>query len=165
MPVLGPADLVVAVVLAVATFTDLRSRRVPNVLTFGALAVALLVRGVEGQIVSALLGTVAAFVPGFILWQLGGAMRAGDVKLLMALGAIYGPGDIFRIYLLTFAIFIPVALVMLLVHGRLRTLVQVIRTGVRQSKDGPKPLMMPFVPVIAAGVLLARLVPDLLRFW
>jgi prepilin peptidase CpaA len=83
----------VLVVALVACATDLRSRRIPNVLTFGAAAAGLLFHAFapagEGLTFAALglvVGIVAFFIP-FALRGLGG----GDVKLLGALGAWLGP--------------------------------------------------------------------------
>jgi prepilin peptidase CpaA len=85
-----------AVVLAVtACVFDLRSRRVPNALTFGGTAVGLVFHGVAngwlglgwsalGWVIGLLL-----FLPFFVLRGLGG----GDVKLMAALGAWVGPSQ------------------------------------------------------------------------
>lgn len=87
--------LAVAIAL-VAAVTDVRSHRIPNVLTFGAAVAAVLVHGYadgwSGAAAGAagwLLGAVI-FFPFFAL----GGMGAGDVKLLAALGAWLGPGAI-----------------------------------------------------------------------
>src|SRR5262245_40817334 len=76
-----------------ACVTDLRSRRIPNVLTFGAAGAALVYAGVTGgwvglgsAVLGWFIGTVAFIVP-FALGGLGG----GDVKLLAAIGAWLGP--------------------------------------------------------------------------
>jgi prepilin peptidase CpaA len=82
-----------AVAIAVlACITDVRSRRIPNVLTFGAtiaaVALHVFVTGAPGLVFSAtgwLVGT-ALFFPFFALGGLGG----GDVKLLGAIGACLG---------------------------------------------------------------------------
>ena len=74
--------------------TDLWARRVPNALTFGTAAAALVFHLVVGG--GAGFGWSAAgwltgmllFLPLFVLRGLGG----GDVKLLGALGAWLGPG-------------------------------------------------------------------------
>ena len=86
------AAIVVAVIGCV---TDLRTRRLPNVLTFGAAAAAfgyhLANGGLPGlgwSVAGWLVGT-ALFFPLFALRGLG----AGDVKQLAALGAWLGPSQ------------------------------------------------------------------------
>ena len=76
-----------------ACLTDLRWRRIPNVLTLGSAAAALLVHGVTGGLTG--VGIAAAgwavglvlFLPIFALRGIGG----GDVKLMAGLGAWLGP--------------------------------------------------------------------------
>ena len=76
-----------------ACVIDLRTRRIPNVLTLGAAAAAIVfhaaTNGTSG-LTSAALGWVLGlllFLPLFLLRGIGG----GDVKLLGALGAWVGP--------------------------------------------------------------------------
>jgi prepilin peptidase CpaA len=85
-------------VLAIATaaaITDTSTRRIPNVLTFGATAAALLVRGslhgVPG-VIDASAGWLTGFIILFPLFFVRG-MGAGDVKLVAALGSWFGPAD------------------------------------------------------------------------
>lgn len=84
------------VVAVVAVAWDLKTRRIPNVLTFGAAAAAVVTHAYLGGLSGAgwsLAGWfvgVAFFLPFFAL----GGMGAGDVKLLAALGAWLGPGAI-----------------------------------------------------------------------
>jgi prepilin peptidase CpaA len=86
---------VVAVLLvaAVAMISDLRMRRIPNLLTFGstgaAMVYALVVAGPWG-LAMAVAGWLVGAALFFPLFALGG-MGAGDVKLLAALGAWMGP--------------------------------------------------------------------------
>ncbi len=81
-----------AVALAACAF-DVKTRRIPNVLTIGAAACALgfhtIASGWHGALLSAsgLLVGLAIFFPLFVLRGMG----AGDVKLLGALGAWMGP--------------------------------------------------------------------------
>jgi prepilin peptidase CpaA len=86
--------VVVAVALAACAF-DVRKGRIPNALTFGAAAAALVFHGttsgfdgLQAGAVGWLVGT-ALFLPFFLLGGMGG----GDVKLLAALGAWLGAGD------------------------------------------------------------------------
>jgi prepilin peptidase CpaA len=86
------SHIAVLTLAAVASFCDLRTRRIPNLVTFGgaaaALAYAFALHGVAG--LTASLGGwftgAALFLPFFIL----GGMGAGDVKLLACLGAWLG---------------------------------------------------------------------------
>ena len=85
-------SLAVALALA-ASVCDLRTRRIPNALTFGAAAAALVVSAWEGGASSAATsgaGMLAGLALWFPLFALGG-MGGGDVKLLAALGAWLGP--------------------------------------------------------------------------
>ena len=81
------ALLLCAVGLAVACFTDLRFRRIPNalnlILGIGLLALHVHALGVSG-LVDAGLAFAICFGCGIILYALG-ALGAGDAKLLAAL--------------------------------------------------------------------------------
>ena len=87
---LAPEILVSAVVAGVAVVTDMRNRRIPNILTFGTMALALVMYALRGEPLVALSGIAVAFALSFPAFLAGGAMRAGDAKLLMALGALLG---------------------------------------------------------------------------
>ncbi len=87
-----PSFAAIAVSLG-ACVTDLKWRRIPNVLTLGAAVAAFLIqwamRGSPGlwQAVAGWAIGLALFLPIFVLRGIGG----GDVKLLAALGAWLGP--------------------------------------------------------------------------
>src|SRR6476469_9828974 len=86
-------QLTAVAVAGVAVVWDLATRRIPNVLTFGAALAAILVHGyVSGWsgAAMALAGWAAGAAFFFPFFALGG-MGAGDVKLLAALGAWLGP--------------------------------------------------------------------------
>ena len=86
---------IVIAISVVACVVDVRTRRIPNVLTFGAALGGLLIQitfyGVNGALAATggwLVGTLL-LLPFFVLRGLGG----GDVKLLAGLGAWLGPGE------------------------------------------------------------------------
>lgn len=93
--VMNTTYLIATLVSFSACITDVRSRRIPNVLTFGAAAAALVFHLSTGQS-TGLLKSVEGWLVGaaifFLPFSLGG-LGAGDVKLLAALGAWVGPTD------------------------------------------------------------------------
>jgi prepilin peptidase CpaA len=81
------------IVVCVATFMDLRSRRIPNWLVLPFLAAGPVVfgclhgwHGVGQSFAGMALGIL---IYGFLFWM--GGMGAGDVKLCAAIGAWIGP--------------------------------------------------------------------------
>lgn len=81
------------VVTALAVISDLKTRRIPNLLTFGAALGAIAShgllegRGAAGMALAGWVVGVAIFFPVFALGGMGG----GDIKLLGAIGALLGP--------------------------------------------------------------------------
>ena len=131
------SQTVVITVLAIslaACVTDLRSRRIPNVLTFGAALSALIYQvvvagwmGAQSALFGWLVGT-ALFLPFFLL----GGMGAGDVKLVAALGAWLGPRMVVQVGVYTLIAGGLLAVVVALTHGYLRTAVRNVWTVVCQ---------------------------------
>ena len=92
----------VAFVLTVV-YTDWRWRRIPNAVTYPTMALGLVLGAVEsatgpfgfpgevlgGGLLDHLVGLVAAFVVSYPIF-VGGWMKGGDGKLLMAVGALRG---------------------------------------------------------------------------
>ena len=105
-----------------ACVCDLRTRRIPNVLTFGTAGLGVVFHGLAGGL-GAVGGSFAGWLLGAALlvplFWLGG-MGAGDVKLLAPLGAWVGPGDVVWVAFWSAvaggAIGVPLALA----HGYLR---------------------------------------------
>ena len=92
---LGLMSVALSVLMLLAAYFDVRSRRIPNALTISGFAVAIVLRFIAGPGagIDGLTGAILAFVlclPFFVLGVLGG----GDAKLLMAVGAFMGPRDL-----------------------------------------------------------------------
>ena len=82
-------------IAAVACVTDVRSRRIPNRLTFAAAGAAVVYHALTGG-VAGVTGATAGWVVGALLFLPFFALRGmggGDVKLLAAIGAWLGPRD------------------------------------------------------------------------
>jgi prepilin peptidase CpaA len=155
------------VVVAVAVWTDLRSRRIPNTLTIAALVAALAVRAVYGGAVllDGLLGAGLAFALLLPLFAMGG-MGGGDAKLLIAVGAFLGPKG-FLVALLATAIaggimsliwaarrgvILPA---LLNTGGLLKYVVTGGRSGERATLSVPGAVSVPYGVAIAAGAVFA----------
>lgn len=115
----------VGTLLAIACISDLRTRRIPNVLTFTAAGLALVFHVVTGgwsaagTSLAGLLVGGALFFPMFALRGMG----AGDVKLLAAVGAWIGPGQIVFVALATSIVGGLIGLVVAIGHGYLKAAV------------------------------------------
>lgn len=127
LPVL-PACLMLAAV-TVAAFTDIRSRRIPNALVVGAFlsgfAANAFLSGVDG-LWRAGAGAGLAMLVYFPLFLLRG-MGAGDVKLMMAVGALAGPRAWFWVFVIAALTGAVSGMALALSRGRLR--VTLINTG------------------------------------
>ncbi|MGT2454960.1 A24 family peptidase [Cupriavidus basilensis] len=105
-----------------AAALDLKHRRIPNWLTFGAwllaLPVQICIHGLSGGAFAWAGGWLTGFAILLPFYLLRG-MAAGDVKLMAAVGAWLGVAMAFHIALATFVIGGVWALVVTIAHGRL----------------------------------------------
>jgi len=127
----------------IACITDLRHRRIPNLLTFGAAGLALAFHGSFAGtpgLLTALAGWLvgtALFLPFFLLGGMGG----GDVKLLAALGAWLGPRDAFWLAIYASLAGGAMAIAVALARGYLLTALRnVMALLAYWSVAGPRPL-------------------------
>lgn len=85
-------DILLLIILAISFVTDVKSRKILNTVTFPAMGIGLIYNtitmGWDGFVFSSL-GLLTGFALLIIPYLLGG-MAAGDVKLLMAIGALKG---------------------------------------------------------------------------
>jgi prepilin peptidase CpaA len=159
------------IVLAVATCTDVRSRRIPNwlVLPFllSGIAVSCWLHGWHGLGQSSAGFGMALLVYGALFWM--GGMGAGDVKLCAAIGAWIGPNQLLVALVMISLVGGAMALCWAIWSGFLLDLLKDTgnlccfwhRRGVhahaRLALDHPAARKMPYAPAIAIGTLLSFL--------
>ena len=162
------------VVVVVAVASDIMTRRIPNLVTLGGLAVGLAIHGASGLVEGglfgglrgigfALLGAVACGLVPFFAWKKG-EMGGGDVKLFAAIGALVGPTIGFDVEARTFAFSLVVLFPYRLIrHRALGVALRNVRIGVvnlvrpRDAREpyvtGPK--LPPVILAPAIGVAFA----------
>lgn len=120
----SPSLLFMGGVLFIALVSDIHFRKIPNLLTFPALAVAVAGHawygGLQGLLFS-VEGVAAGMALLLLPYTLGG-MGAGDVKLMGVVGGLLGPKGVFFAFLYTALAGGAYAFVLLLLQGRLKEL-------------------------------------------
>jgi len=93
--------LFIAMVLLPASVFDLRQRRIPNALTYTAMAAGIFYWSYLNGLNGFTHGTVGLFlgIGLLIVFYLMGMMGAGDVKLMGAVGSFLGPKGVFIAFL------------------------------------------------------------------
>lgn len=125
---------VLAALLLIAAWNDVKSYRIPNKLTFFGIAIGLLANtslpegnGFASTLPGALglfdasKGLIAGFFLLFPLYLLR-AMGAGDVKLIAMVGAFLGASSVIAIGILTFLIGGLLAIALAVANGKFNTL-------------------------------------------
>jgi len=112
--------VIMAATLITAAVTDLRYRRIPNLLTYPMMAAALVCHlaatGVAGVLFS--LSGLALGIAVFIIPHAMGGMGAGDVKLMGAAGAVIGAKGVMMAAIYTGLIGGVYAVALMLIHRR-----------------------------------------------
>ena len=170
---------VLAALLLVAVITDIRTRRISNRLILAGMSIALLLsstfsvgpdpfkqNGGSVEVLQAIAGIAVGFAALFPLYALR-AMGAGDVKLMMMVGAFLGPLQTLGVVVLTFAAGGVLALAMALWQRSFTQLAMNLRfmltTSMVRAAGGQSPRLdplattagrMPYAVAIAAGTLL-----------
>jgi prepilin peptidase CpaA len=106
--------------LVCAACIDVRTRKIPNWLTFGLLAGGIgraIVFGGHGATTQALIGMVAGAAIPMIMFAMS-AMGAGDVKMMAAIGAWVGWQPVLVIYLLEKVVGMVIILVQATYQGK-----------------------------------------------
>jgi len=144
----------IVIVLAVATFTDLRSRRIPNWLVLPFLPLGIVVsgwfHGWDGVVQSLEGAGLATLIYGILFLKFG--MGAGDVKLCAAIGAWIGPSQ----FLLA-AVFNTLAGGLVILAWMLGKWIQKLVHKERDdiTLNGLMQTKMPYAPAIAIGTLVS----------
>lgn len=165
--------------LAIAVISDLRTRKIANLLVLSGTAVALVLQAASPPgngvllaaggaigLLPALAGIAVGFAALFPLYALR-AMGAGDIKLMMMVGAFLGPLQTLGVVVLTFAAGGVLAIATALWQRSFRQLVFNLRfmltTSAINAAGGTSPKFeplqqtagrMPYAVAIAAGTLL-----------
>src|SRR5262245_56781217 len=118
---MGTSEMFALFVAVVGCVWDLRTRRIPNVVTFGGAAAAIVFHLVTGGLAglgTSLVGWAVGIGVMIVLYALGG-LGAGYVKLLGALGAWLGPVGVVWVALYTGIAGGVLALIVATAHGYL----------------------------------------------
>ena len=157
------------IVVGTATYTDLRSRRIPNWLVFpflvGGVSVSCWLSGWHGLGRSLAGMALGALIYGFLFWM--GGMGAGDVKLCAAIGAWIGPKQLLIALVLTSVVGGLMALGWMACAGFLRDLFKgpgvwgfwrrkrmAVHDQAADSGDFLR-RKMPYAPAIAIGTVIS----------
>lgn len=147
---------------------DVRSRRIPNLLTGPAILVALMLHLVDGGWRGLASSFLALLVCGtaFLVIYLAGGMGAGDVKFIAAQGCFLGLASAGPLLVLTALCGGVLAVAMVIRHGRIQqTAANVAVLASHHLREGVTPhpelnvlnagaLRLPYALAIAAGTVL-----------
>lgn len=161
--VTGVAGLVVlAALLILAVYGEVKEHRIPNWLTFSGMCLGLALGYMEGlpQFWGHLGGLATGFGFLFVFYIFGG-VGGGDVKLMGAVGALMGfklmPPTLFY----TALIGLCLAMLMLIWRrdfwGRMTGMVRRLafwRKAAGTTQDKPEPILVPYGLAIALGCLM-----------
>lgn len=154
-PPIHPPDVVLVALCAGSIYTDLATQKIRNVLTFPVMATGIAMAPLYGAHPSdGILGLLAAFAVALPGWKVLPAIKAGDVKMLMAAGALMDPEKAILAVLWTYVLGLPAGILVLLVRGRLGKLWRFVR-----FRDRSDPTVVAHAPVVALGILAARVLP------
>ncbi len=159
--------LAAAICAIIGAVSDVRSNRIPNWLTYGGLALGLVVRTATGGWHSLGQGLTGALICGgvLLLFFLVRGMGAGDVKLMAAVGAWVGLHQSFRVLIATAFAGGALALFYMVFYRRVgstfwnlgRLLWFHVRSGVRPHPEiniqRPETIRVPYGLAIALGTI------------
>jgi len=158
-PINPSLQVLILVIVAIAVVTDIRRRRIYNVLTFPAMALGIVLNtvlhGGTGLVLSVsglLLGAAIFFIP-----VTAGGRGAGDLKLLAAVGAFGGPVFVFWTALFTSMIGGVFAVAVLLYKRRFISVAggMALDLYTQQTPRMTSNIRLPYAIPIALGAIVA----------
>jgi prepilin peptidase CpaA len=132
---------IAAACAAVGSVFDVKTRRIPNFITFPSILLGLAVHLALGGWRQLLLSLAAGLICGtaFLVFYIAGGMGAGDVKLMAAVGCIAGMPHVAYLLSLTALSGGAMAVVLALSRGRLQqTIANVGLIAAHHSHHGLK---------------------------
>ena len=166
MPIDAYLEVGLLLLVSIAAIDDLATRRIPNRLLLVSLAGALLLRLFSAHPGASLLAALGGMGTGLALFlplYLLRGMAAGDVKMIMVVGAFTGPSEVFDIAVLSWCAGGVMAVLLVLVNRRLGLVVgnlaRMLRggmtpgMGIVASATQPSAGSMPYGLAIAAGTI------------
>ena len=157
------ADAVLATGLVTASLLDLRSGRVPNLLTVPMIVVGIALASSVAEALTRAVIVLAALVVGYAFYAVG-IVGGGDVKLVAAIAALKGGAFLVTTLIAASLVGLVVAVISLAHHRALvpffsrlyMAVLDVIRYGFStRPVIGEEPHRIPYALVIAGGTLLA----------
>lgn len=160
-------SVVLIIAVTIAAISDVLSRRIPNVLTLGAVVIALSLHAVIGfdAFLHGLLGAGLALLVMLPLFAMRG-VGGGDAKLLIMVGAFLGPKGFFLALLATALVGGAMSLIaaarqgvllpaLFNTRGLLRWVFTLGRQGERTTLLSPGVVSVPYGVAIAIGSVAA----------
>jgi prepilin peptidase CpaA len=152
----------------VGAVCDVRTRRIPNVLTGSSILAGLLLHfgldGWRGMGLALLAGLIAGVI--FLVFHLAGGMGAGDVKLMTAVGCLAGISFVAEMLIATAIAGGVLAVILVVARGRVKQMLSNLAVLAAHHKSRglqPHPelnvtnqrtLRLPYGLAIAAGCLI-----------
>lgn len=114
------------IILLIAAITDWRERKVYNKLTYPSILIGLVAHTIAmgfGGLADGLIAAIVMFVLGLLLLMTP-AIKGGDIKLMIGIGAFVGGRGLFEIFFYSVFTGFFIGILMSLFNGYLKTLLK-----------------------------------------
>lgn len=147
-----PLALVAGIGCGYACWTDVRTGKILNALTFPMMAAGLLMNPVLAGWQVGVYGLLVAVALYYPLWLLK-VQRGGDAKLWMGLGALLGPWFLLEASMWYAILYVPMGMSVLILRRRVGNLIAAAKG------ERPEPTMLRTAPIITGAALFAFFTP------